>query len=77
MFVAAGYGFILAALIVSCNNAADKKNTHIESDSLAEEQRHLPENALKTLTVADGLEVTAIATEPMLQNPTNIECWKY
>ena len=73
MFAAAGYGFILAALIVSCNNAADKKNARIESDSLTEEQRHLPENALKTLTVADGLEITAIATEPMLQNPTNID----
>ncbi|WP_276501302.1 PVC-type heme-binding CxxCH protein [Terrimonas pollutisoli] len=73
MIAAAGYGFILAALIVSCNNAADKKNARIESDSLTEEQKHLPENALKTLTVADGLEVTAIATEPMLQNPTNID----
>jgi putative membrane-bound dehydrogenase-like protein len=25
------------------------------------------------LTIADGLEVTAMATEPMLQNPTNID----
>ena len=28
---------------------------------------------MKSLTVAEGFEVTAMATEPMLQNPTNID----
>lgn len=40
---------------------------------MTEEQRHLPENALRSLTVAEGLEVKPFATEPMLQNPTNID----
>ncbi|MGZ8559165.1 MAG: PVC-type heme-binding CxxCH protein, partial [Chitinophagaceae bacterium] len=62
-----------ATHLTSCKNAADKENIDIETDSLTEEQKHLPENAVKTLTIADGLEVKAMATEPMLQNPTNID----
>lgn len=45
----------------------------VGSDSLTEAQQHLPENALKGLTVFDGLEVTPFAAEPMLQNPTNMD----
>ncbi len=41
--------------------------------TLTEAQKRLPENALKGLTVGAGLEVHAFATEPMLQNPTNID----
>ena len=44
-----------------------------KTDSLSETQMHLPENALSSLKIADGLEVTVVATEPMLQNPTNID----
>ena len=36
-------------------------------------QKHLPENALKGLILAKGLEVKAMASEPMLKNPTNID----
>ena len=64
---------LVASLFVSCNNEAGEVKAGGETDSLSEEQKHLPENALKNLTIADGLEVTAIATEPMLQNPTNID----
>ncbi len=42
-------------------------------DSLTEAQKRLPENALKGLNVAYGLQVQLMATEPMLQNPTNID----
>ncbi len=42
-------------------------------DNLTDEQRHLPENALKSLETAPGLHVSAMATEPMLRNPTNID----
>ena len=42
-------------------------------DSLTDEQKRLPENALKGLVVANGLEVHTMATEPMLKNPTNID----
>src|SRR5207237_5527982 len=47
--------------------------TEAKSDSLTEQQKHLPENALKGLTIADGLDIKAFATEPMLKNPTNID----
>ena len=69
------YCFIVlcAGLAISCNNEAGKEKTDIKSDSLSEEQKHLPENALKGLTIADGLEVHAFATEPMLKNPTDID----
>lgn len=68
-FIALG----LVCLLASCNNASEKVKTDNKTDSLSETQKHLPENALKSLTVAEGLEVTAMATEPMLQNPTNID----
>src|SRR5688500_10117302 len=58
-------------LFSSCTNEADKK-ADTQADSISEALKHLPENALKSLVVAEGLEVTAMATEPMLQNPTNI-----
>ena len=45
----------------------------VKPDTLTEVQKHLPENALRGLTKAAGLEVTPFATEPMLQNPTNMD----
>ncbi len=62
----------LLTCFVSCNTdePAVTENT---SDSLTEEQLHLPENALKGLVTAEGVEVKAMATEPMLKNPTNID----
>ena len=62
---------LIACLISSC--AQNDAGKPIANDTLTEEQKHLPENALKGLTIADGLEVTPIATEPMLKNPTNID----
>src|SRR5688572_1875165 len=56
----------------SCNNN-DRVVETGTTDSLTEEQLHLPENALKGLVIAEGLEVKAMATEPMLTNPTNID----
>ena len=40
---------------------------------LTDLQKHLPENALKGLSVAPGLKVQTMATEPTLINPTNID----
>jgi putative membrane-bound dehydrogenase-like protein len=61
----------------ACNNntPATEAKSSASSDTagLTEEQKHLPENALKGLTIAPGLEVHAFATEPMLKNPTNID----
>ncbi|MDQ1086248.1 PVC-type heme-binding CxxCH protein [Siphonobacter sp. SORGH_AS_1065] len=40
---------------------------------LTDAQKRLPENALKTLKASHELEVRTFATEPMLQNPTNMD----
>ncbi|MBC8032780.1 MAG: c-type cytochrome [Chitinophagaceae bacterium] len=57
----------------SCNNkpaTADKAGT---PDTLTEAQKHMAQNGLLGLQVAEGLEVTVMATEPMLKNPTNMD----
>ena len=64
---------IVMICLTSCNNNDEGSVAADTSDSLTEEQLHLPENALKGLVVAEGLEVRAMATEPMLKNPTNID----
>jgi putative membrane-bound dehydrogenase-like protein len=56
-----------------CNNGDSTSKADNETDSLTEEQKHLPENALKGLTTYNGLEIKSMATEPMLRNPTNID----
>ncbi len=47
-------------------------NRYLDS-TLTEAQKRLPENALKGLAIAPGLEVRTVATEPMLTNPTDID----
>ncbi len=42
-------------------------------DALTEEERHLPENALKGIVMTNGLEILSYAAEPLLVNPTNID----
>ena len=64
---------MFAGLLASCNNAADTQKPGAGSDTVAESKMHDPENALRSLVIADGLQVTTFATEPMLQNPTNID----
>ena len=63
----------LITTVYSCNNADNKATGETKTDSLTEEKKHLPENALKGLTIAEGLEIKPFATEPMLKNPTNID----
>ncbi len=63
---------VLSYCIVACNNTVDDTNIS-KNDTLSEVEKHLPENALKGLVVADELEIKKFATEPMLQNPTNID----
>ncbi|MEP7317951.1 MAG: PVC-type heme-binding CxxCH protein [Panacibacter sp.] len=68
------FGIALSiSFIIGCKGPENKEASTTVSDSLTEIQKHLPENALKGLKVADGLEVHAFATEPMLKNPTNID----
>src|SRR4051812_34085524 len=65
------------SVLFSCNNGDDHSGaTPVaakSADTLTEEQKPLPENALHQLQVAEGLEVRALATEPLLKNPTNID----
>ena len=63
---------ILSFFFISCNNSVEEVKAD-RIDSLTDEQKRLPENALKGLVVANGLEVHTMATEPMLKNPTNID----
>ncbi len=62
-----------STLLYACKNDAGSTAVNKKADTLTEEQKHLPENALKGLTIAKGLEVEPFATEPMLKNPTNMD----
>lgn len=66
-------GALLIVFVFACNNPASEAKVAESVDTLTEAQRHLPEFALRGLTVATGLEVLPFAAEPMLQNPTNID----
>ncbi|ULQ53140.1 PVC-type heme-binding CxxCH protein [Flavihumibacter fluvii] len=68
-----GLSIFFAITIVSCKNNSTETREIAKADSLTEEQKHLPANALKGLGVAPGLEVMPFASEPMLQNPTNMD----
>lgn len=63
--------FVIAQ--TSCKESKDTSSKGSNDDSLTEEQLRLPENALKGLLVAEGLQVSLMATEPMLKNPTNMD----
>lgn len=65
---------VICMAAISCGENNQKEtDVKTKNDTLTEAQKHLPENALKSLTVYDGLEIKAFATEPMLLNPTNID----
>src|ERR1043165_4150689 len=63
----------LITTVYSCNNADNKATGETKTDSLTEEQKHLPQNALKGLTIAKGLEKKPVATGAILKNPTQNE----
>lgn len=56
------YSLFLCLFFAGCNNA--NNTSHDE---------HAPETSLADLTVAEGLEVTLFASEPMFSNPTNMD----
>jgi len=63
----------LASLILSYKNPVVQDLKISTKDTLTEAQKRLPENALNGLILAQGLEITPFAVEPMLKNPTNID----
>ena len=65
---------LCSMILLSCKGkTGSEPGYQTVSDSLTEEQQHLPENALKGLDIAEGLEVIPVASEPMLKNPTNMD----
>jgi putative membrane-bound dehydrogenase-like protein len=56
------------SLLAACEASRNERNF----STLTEEERRLPENALSSMQVANGLEVALFAAEPMVINPTNI-----
>jgi hypothetical protein len=73
-FTPAYYLLFLFAIIFSSCTSSDTDTAKLNTtDSLTDAQKRLPENALKGLVVANGLEAHTMATEPMLKNPTNID----
>ncbi|MBX3256292.1 MAG: c-type cytochrome [Chitinophagaceae bacterium] len=66
--------FLVALISCNSNNADTQYGINAEDTvTLTEEQKRLPENALRGLRVTKGLTVEVVATEPMLKNPTNID----
>ena len=63
--------FLFVFSLLACNSGADIKADNEIADSLTEEQKRFPENALKGLVPFEGLEVRTMATEPMLKRPGN------
>src|SRR5688500_6975735 len=60
--------FFVPLLVLNCERSRSNRNF----DSLTEDEKRLPENALSSMHVVDGLEVELFASEPMITNPTNI-----
>lgn len=60
-------------LIKACSSAKSQQVYTTIDTLLTENQKHLPENALKGLVLAPGLQIQTMATEPTLINPTNID----
>ena len=54
---------------ISCSEKATRT---IDYTLLSEEERRKPENALASMEVADGLQLSLFASEPLLANPTNM-----
>jgi putative membrane-bound dehydrogenase-like protein len=59
-------------LLFACEHAA-KKVTVVDRSKLTDDEKRLPENALSSFKVADGLQVQLFASEPRMTNPTNMD----
>ncbi|HWL00403.1 MAG TPA: hypothetical protein VNQ55_10665, partial [Parapedobacter sp.] len=59
---------MLLSLAIGCGQGDSSK-----FEQLTDEEKRLPEHAVLGLEVHPDLEVQLMASEPMLQNPTNID----
>jgi putative membrane-bound dehydrogenase-like protein len=66
---------IAAALLFQSNtpDAHRFEATPTLHDTLPEAQKRLPENAVRNLTITEGVEAQLFASEPVMTNPTNID----
>jgi putative membrane-bound dehydrogenase-like protein len=71
LFTYFGLGLI-SSLFLGCGDRAGQQTT-IDFTALPETEQRLPENALASFKLADGLELQLFAHEPMLLNPTNLD----
>ena len=64
--------FVIAGGIIyqACNSGAPQSSDY---DKLTDAEKRMSKNAVAGLEVAEGLEATLFASEPMFLNPTNID----
>lgn len=62
---------LLLAVVLLTQCSEDKKP--VDRSTLTEAQKREPQYAVSALKVADGLEATLFAHEPMIINPTNLD----
>lgn len=67
------FALLLAGTVLFSCTTQDPTDKDIPFDSLSNEEKRLPENALKGITVHEELVATLFASEPMITNPTNID----
>ncbi|MFP4339118.1 MAG: PVC-type heme-binding CxxCH protein [Cyclobacteriaceae bacterium] len=60
-------------MLSACQPEAEKAGASITYDSLSDEQKREAAYAVAGLEIADDLEVSLFASEPMLVNPTNMD----
>jgi putative membrane-bound dehydrogenase-like protein len=72
MFIALGIGVVASLSGYQYSKTHTWANGYLDSLK-TEELKRLPENAVKGLTVAEGLEAQLFASEPVMTNPTNID----
>src|SRR5690606_4011525 len=64
-------GFLLGSVFLF-NSCKEEGRPMIDYTKLTDQEKRLPENALASMSVADGLLLNLFASEPMVVNPTNM-----
>ncbi|MCB0840640.1 MAG: hypothetical protein KDD99_28430, partial [Bacteroidetes bacterium] len=62
--------FFIFLIFLACNTGAPQT---VDYAQLSDEEKRMAKNAIAGLEVAEGLEATLFASEPMMLNPTNID----